>query len=126
MAAPAKKIVVVDDDETIRKTFFLILNKKYRVYLAGDGDEALARFRNADVDLIIADYKLPRTSGIDLIREFRKSGYRGEVILVSAFPDRIRIDDIRCLAISRFFTKPLDLKAFNSSVDDLLEVREGV
>lgn len=126
MEAPGKKIVVVDDDETIRKTFFLILNKKYRVYLAGDGDEALARFRNADVDLIIADYKLPRTSGIDLIREFRKSGYRGEVILVSAFPDRIRIDDIRCLAISRFFTKPLDLKAFNSSVDDLLEVREAV
>jgi DNA-binding response OmpR family regulator len=121
MEFPGKKIVVVDDDETIRKTFFLILNKKYRVYLAGDADEALARFKNAEVDLIIADYKLPRTSGLDLIREFRKCGYRGEVILVSAFPDRIRNEDIRRLSISRFFTKPLDLKAFNTSVDDLLE-----
>jgi DNA-binding response OmpR family regulator len=123
---PGKKIVVVDDDEMIRKTFFLILNKKYRVYLAGDADEALARFRNADVDLIIADYKLPRTSGLDLIREFRKAGYQGQVILVSAFPDRIRIEDIRRLAISRFFTKPLDLKAFNTSVDDLLGAGEAV
>jgi DNA-binding response OmpR family regulator len=123
---PGKKIVVVDDDETIRKTFFLILNKKYRVYLAGDADEALNRFKNADVDLIIADYKLPRKSGIELIREFRQSGYRGEVILVSAFPDRIRIEDIRRLAISRFFTKPLDLKAFNRSVDDLLEIADPV
>ena len=39
-----KKIVIVDDDETIRKTFFLLLNKKYRVYLAARAKEALDRF----------------------------------------------------------------------------------
>ena len=121
-----KKIVVVDDDESIRKTFFLILNKKYRVYLAGDAEEALARFRTADIDLVIADCKLPHLSGIELIKEFRQSGYRGHVIMVSAFPDLVGIDEIKKLAIGQFFVKPLDLNSFTKSIDCLLGVGNGL
>ncbi len=123
---PGKKIVIVDDDESIRKTFFLILSGKYRVYLAGDAEEALARFRDAPVDLIIADYKLPRMGGIELVREFRRAGYSGEVILVSAFPDLILLDELNRLSISQFFVKPLDLKVFNRSIDSLLGTREAI
>jgi len=123
---PGKKIVIVDDDESIRKTFFLILSGKYRVYLAGDAEEALARFRAAPVDLIIADYKLPRMGGIELVREFRRAGYSGAVILVSAFPDLIRLDELNRLSISQFFVKPLDLKVFNRSIDSLLGTREAM
>jgi DNA-binding NtrC family response regulator len=121
-----RKIVIVDDDESIRKTFFLLLSRKYRVYLAADGDEALARFRNAGVDLIIADYRLPRGSGLDLIEEFRRSGYGGDVIMVSAFPDLIRLEDLQRLSISQFFVKPLDLNVFNRSIDSLLEIRDAM
>ncbi|MCJ7587122.1 MAG: response regulator [Candidatus Aminicenantes bacterium] len=120
-----KRIVVVDDDESIRKTFFLILSRKYLVYLARDAKEALARFRAAEVDLIIADFKLPRTNGIgnglEMIAEFRQAGYRGKIILISAFPDLIRLEEVRNLAISDFFVKPLDLQAFNRCIDGLLE-----
>jgi DNA-binding NtrC family response regulator len=123
---PGKKIVIIDDDESIRKTFFLILSKKYRVYLAGDAEEALARFLNAPIDLIIADYRLPRMGGIELIREFRRAGYSGEVILVSAYSDLIQLDELNRLSISQFFVKPLDLKAFNRSIDSLLGTREVV
>jgi len=115
-----KKIVVVDDDESIRKTFFLILNKKYRVYLAKDPQEALTRFKKAKVDLIIADYKLPYLSGLEMISEFRKAGYEGEVILISAFPDLVKIEELHRLSINQFFVKPLDLNSFNRSVDYVL------
>jgi DNA-binding NtrC family response regulator len=120
----AKRIVIVDDDESIRKTFFLILSRKYLVYLARDAQEALARFRAAEVDLIIADFKLPGTNdvanGLELIAEFRRSGYRGKVILISAFPDLVRREEVRNLDISEFIVKPLDLQAFNRSIDGLL------
>ena len=89
---PAKKIVVVDDEESIRKTFFLILNKNYKVYLAKDGEEALARFKNVQVDLVIADYRLPDMNGLDLIGALRQTGYRGEVIMISAFAELIEPD----------------------------------
>jgi DNA-binding response OmpR family regulator len=122
---PGKKIVVVDDDETIRKTFFLILNQTYRVYLAKDGQEVLARFKKSDVDLIIADYRLPSMNGIELVTELRKAGYRGDVILISAHADMIEPDVLSRLAISHFFAKPLDLAALSRSIDYLLNAQGG-
>ncbi len=115
-----KRIVVVDDDESIRKTFFLILHENYRVYLAKDSREALQRFRDTDVDLIIADLKLPHLNGVEMVSEFRASGFKGDVILISAFPDLIDIDELSRLSISHFFVKPLDLDALNRSIDHLL------
>ena len=120
-----KAVVVVDDDESIRKTFFLILNEKYRVYLAKDSAEALERFKKAKVDLIIADLKLPSLNGLDMISRFRELGYRGEAILISAYPDLLDIDDLSRLSISHFFVKPLDLDAFNQSIDHLLSPKDS-
>lgn len=119
-----KKIVVVDDDESIRQTFFLILNKNYLVYLAKDSKEALQRFGEADIDLIIADLKLPYLNGVEMIAKFRELGYKGEVILVSAFPDLVKVDELSKLSISHFFVKPLDLDALNRSIDYLLNSKE--
>ncbi|MFB0565455.1 MAG: response regulator [Candidatus Aminicenantaceae bacterium] len=119
-----KRIVVVDDDEAIRKTFFLILHKKYQVYLAKDSSEALKRFKNADIDLIIADLKLSSLNGLEMIAKFRESGYKGEAILISAYPDLIVIDDLSQFGISHFFAKPLDLDVLNKSIDSLLNSKK--
>jgi len=115
-----KKVVIVDDDESIRKTFFLILNSDYRVYVAKDAEEALQRFRSANIDLIIADLKLPHLSGLDMIAKFRESGYKGEVILISAFPDLVDPKELDRLSVGHFFVKPLDLDALNKSINYLL------
>ncbi len=115
-----KKVVIVDDDESIRKTFFLILNSDYSVYLAKDAEEALQRFKKAKIDLIITDLKLPHLNGLEMIKKFRETGYKGEVILISAFPDLVDPEDLSRIAIRHFFTKPLDLDALNKSIDYLL------
>ena len=119
-----KKIIIVDDDESIRKTFFLILNKNYRVYLAKDSEEALQRFKRAKIDLIIADLKLPHLDGVEMIAKFRELGYRGNVILISAYPDLVNIDELSRLSISHFFVKPLDLDSLNRSIDHLLNSKK--
>jgi len=119
-----KKIIIVDDDESIRKTFFLILNKNYRVYLAKDSGEALQRFKKAEIDLIIADFKLPHLDGVEMIAKFRELGYRGNVILISAYPDLVKIDELSRLSISHFFVKPLDLDSLNRSIDHLLNSKK--
>ena len=119
-----KKIIIVDDDESIRKTFFLILNKNYRVYLAKDSKEALQRFKRAEIDLIIADLKLPHLDGVEMIAKFRELGYRGNVILISAYPDLVNIDEFSRLSISHFFVKPLDLDSLNRSIDHLLNSKK--
>lgn len=115
-----KVIVVVDDDEMIRKTFFLILHDKYKVYLAKNSQEALQRLDNSDVDLIIADLKLPHTSGVELISRYRNAGYKGEAILISAYLDQLEEYNLDHLSIAHFFTKPLDLTALDKSISCLL------
>jgi DNA-binding NtrC family response regulator len=119
-----KKIVIVDDDENIRKTFFLLLSKKYRVYPVKDSEEALAKFRGAKVDLVIADYKLPSISGLELIQRLRAAGFEGEAMLISAHPDLVRIEELNRLSISHFFVKPLDLKILDLSIDRLLQPKK--
>jgi DNA-binding NtrC family response regulator len=118
------KIVVVDDEETIRKTFFLILGKQYRVYLAKDATEALTRFKSSGIDLMIIDYRLPDMTGVELVTALRKGGYRGDVILISAHSDMIEPDILSRLSISHFFAKPLDLAALSRSIDYLLSLHQ--
>jgi DNA-binding NtrC family response regulator len=120
----SRKIVIVDDEETIRKTFSLILSQQYRVSLAKDAAEALARFKGAGIDLMIIDYRLPDMTGVDLVSALRKNGYRGDVILISAFSDMIEPDILSRLSISHFFAKPLDLNALSRSIDYLLSLRD--
>ncbi len=120
-----KEIVIVEDDESIRKTFFLILNRNYRVYLAKDAEEALMRFKGTNVNLIIADLKLPHLNGLEMIAKFRKTGYKGEVILISAFPDLLDHETLSSLDIGHIFVKPLDLDALTQSIEHLLSAENS-
>jgi len=119
----AKKLVVVDDDQNIRKTFSLLLGKKYRVSSFKDSREALSKLKNSRVDLVIADYKLPYMNGMELIKKLREQGFEGEAMLITAHPDDVKIEDMSRLAISHFFVKPLDLTVLELSIDRVLQPR---
>jgi DNA-binding NtrC family response regulator len=116
-----KKIVIVDDDENIRKTFSLLLGKKYRVSSIKDSREALSKLKDSRVDLVIADYKLPYMNGMELIKKLREQGFEGEAMLITAHPDDVKIEDMSRLAISHFFVKPLDLNVLDLSIDRVLQ-----
>jgi DNA-binding NtrC family response regulator len=119
-----KRIVLVDDDETVRKTFVLLLGKKYRVSSLKDPRQALAKLKSARADLVIADYKLPYINGMELIRRLRENGFEGEAMLITAHPDQVRIEDMGKFAISHFFVKPLDLNDLNLSIDRVLQPKK--
>ena len=121
-----KKIVLVDDDETVRKTFALLLGKKYRVSSLRDPRQALARIKTSRADLVIADYRLPYFNGMELIKRLRENGFEGEAMLITGHPDDVRIQDMGRLAISHFFVKPLDLNDLNLSIDRLLQPKNPV
>ena len=120
-----KKIIVVDDDESIRKTFFLMFKKQYQVLLAKDSEEALHDYRKCKFDLIIADLKLPGFSGLEMIARFRELGFHGEAILISAHPDCVSVEELSRFRIGYFFSKPLDFQALTRSIEYLLQPKEA-
>lgn len=118
-----KKVVIVDDDESLRKTLVLMLQERYRVYPAKSAEEALQRYSNGKMDLIISDLKLPDMSGLEMIARFRECGYEGGVILISGYPEIIDVEELRQLSVGYFFAKPFELEDLNSSVEYLLDTK---
>ncbi len=83
-SSPAQRILVVDDDEDIRRFNVEILTSSgYRVDAAADGALALASLQINNYDLLLTDYGLPKVNGLDLIKKIRAAHMVIPVILAS-------------------------------------------
>lgn len=81
-----KKILVVDDEESIRELYRAELaDEGYEVDLAADGRQALARLDAFLPDLVTLDIKMPGLDGIEVLRRIREKNATIPVVLVSAF-----------------------------------------
>ncbi len=83
------KILIVDDEESIRQTFAIFLTAEgYRfVKTVATFDEALEAIRQTEYDLIVSDIVLIGQSGIDLLRTIRESGVACPVVMITGFPN---------------------------------------
>jgi two-component system chemotaxis response regulator CheY len=70
---PVKKILIVDDSETIRITVSDTLQKVgFTVVSAIDGVDGLARLAEQPIDLVIMDVNMPRLSGLEMLEKMRE------------------------------------------------------
>lgn len=67
-----KKILHVDDSETIVMMSKMILKDKFELTIARDGEDGLNKFRQEKFDLIISDVNMPKMTGLEMIKEIRK------------------------------------------------------
>lgn len=69
---PTVRVLIVDDDENFRTWLTHVMRRLgFAVQTAADGEHALAMMREAQFDLLISDYQMPRLDGFDLIRTIR-------------------------------------------------------
>jgi two-component system response regulator AtoC len=80
-----KQILIVDDEEKMRRVLEIVLVKRgYRVLSAANGKEALALINDNSVDLVIADLRMPEMGGLDLLIALRAQQSDLPVIVVTA------------------------------------------
>jgi len=81
------KILIVDDDQGVRTVLKTILRHNgYEVEEVASGDEAIARMKGTNYDLVITDLRLGRGgSGYEVLREARRRPFPPEVIVISAY-----------------------------------------
>lgn len=103
------RILVIDDDIHVRAATATILEKRgHGVVSFGDGNEALAYFREECCDLVLADVRMPGMSGIELLGHLRERDPDVPVILMTAYADLdTAINAIRMGAFD-FIVKPYD------------------
>jgi DNA-binding response OmpR family regulator len=81
-------ILLVDDDADLRLDLWdRLVEEGYRVVMAADGEEALARAGAEGFDLVLLDATLPGRGGLDVCRELRRRGFDGPVILLTSGAD---------------------------------------
>lgn len=80
-------VLVVDDERSVRRTFSLFLREDgHTVWAAADVDSAMAILSENDIDVVVSDIILPRTSGISLLQAITKSWPAVRVIMVTGEP----------------------------------------
>jgi two-component system response regulator PilR (NtrC family) len=80
------KILVVDDERSIRELLEIFLKKEgFEVKSAQNVAEAMDLIKTTEFDLIISDIRMPDMSGIDLLRHVRTNNFSGQFILLTAF-----------------------------------------
>ncbi len=90
MAAVRRKILLVEDDRTLRQALAFNLSREgYDLVSAADGETALGIARAQALDLILLDVMLPGMSGIELLRVLRREGRDTPVIVLSAKGEEI-------------------------------------
>ncbi len=103
-------VFVVEDEESFVDALRVGLAREgFRVEVARDGAEALARFDEVQPDLVLLDVMLPRVSGIDVCRELRKRS-RVPIIMVTAKGSEI--DTVVGLEVGAddYITKPYRMR----------------
>ncbi len=81
-----KRILVIDDEDAIRKSFDLALEDSgYQVDTASSGMEGLEMLKSQSYDLVFLDLKMPGMNGVETLREIRKLNKDIPVYIVTAF-----------------------------------------
>lgn len=82
----SKRLLIVDDDEAIRKSFTLTLeDTEYQTETAASGEKAIEMAQDSKFDLIFLDLKMPGLDGVQTLRELRKIDKDVPVYIVTAF-----------------------------------------
>ena len=127
---PKPRILVVDDDESLRRVTEVQLEQEgYAVTTAADGEQALKALAESLQDLVITDLKMPGLTGVDLLRRIRELYPEVVVILVTAFGSVDSAVEAMKLGAYDYLTKPVNSDALRLLVSralDHVRLREEV
>lgn len=98
------RILIAEDEKNIREGLAEFLTDcGYQIYQAEDGQQGLEIFRNEKIDLALLDIKMPHMTGIELLKEIRKTS------------------DIPVLFLTAYNDEDYKLQAFSALVDGYIE-----
>jgi two-component system response regulator AtoC len=120
----SERILVVDDDASIRRTFERHLSKQgHRVSTAADAEEALAILPEFGPAVVIADVRMPGMDGIELLRRVRSVADDIDFLIITAHEDMETAVTAMKAGAYDYLVKPLDLDAIDLLISRCLAER---
>jgi len=128
MVKNLKKVLIVDDEETLTWSMSKSLSKdrdKYEVLIANNGKEALNQFKKNDIDLVISDIRMPDVNGLDLLVKVKKEYPKIKFIIMTAYGS----SDVQKEANRRgaivYIEKPFEINDIRKIIIDHIGKKKG-
>jgi len=116
-----KKVLVVDDEESIRSSLRLLLKNNFDVSTAEDGNEALSMFDSFEPDLVLLDVMMPNLDGIQTLKQLKEKKKDVSIIMLTAANTvRTAVQAIKWGAVD-YLNKPFDVEELTTLIIETLE-----
>jgi len=119
-------ILIVDDELGVRESLRMVLKYSYQIQMAKDGEEALKYIRENSVHLILLDLKMPGLSGLETLREIRKTDKDIDVVIVTAYGSLDNAQEALAFGVKDFITKPFDASETLHVVNRTIQKRNDI
>ncbi len=126
----AQRILIVEDLETYRVVLVNYLNRrrKYELYEAEDGLQAVGLAREHRPDLILCDISMPNMNGLELLHELQRYPETNEIpfIFLTAIDDQLHMMMAKQMGAANYLTKPITVDELLEAVDVIMPYKEPV
>jgi DNA-binding NtrC family response regulator len=120
------RILIVDDDEKIRKTMQAILEDEgYIVDLAATGNEAIKMTQETAYNVAILDIRLPDMEGVELLKLMKDPVPKTRKIMVTGYPSMQNAITAVNKNADAYFVKPVDVEKLLNVVKEQLQLQEA-
>jgi CheY-like chemotaxis protein len=116
-----RKVLVVDDDPVVGKSFNRVLSDKgYVVVTAEDGFDALIKLQSETYDVVFTDIRMPGMDGLEVAEQVRASQPWTPVVVVTGYGTAANEERARAAGVSDFLRKPLSPEMIENSAANAL------
>ncbi len=104
-------VLFVDDEPSILESLKELFGRKYKVFTATSGEDALEIVRNQSIAIVMSDQRMPGMKGVEVLRAVRELSPRTMRILLTGFADVDSIlDSVNVGEVFRYVRKPWDVE----------------
>jgi DNA-binding NtrC family response regulator len=101
------RLLFVDDEQRVLNSMRIMFRRQFDLFLASHGAEALDIVRDKDIDVIVADHRMPKMTGVEVLSKVRAMSPRTVRILLTGYADLDAVEgSINDSEVFRFLTKP--------------------
>jgi DNA-binding NtrC family response regulator len=116
--ADRPRLLFVDDEQRVLNSMRIMFRRQFDLYLASHGAEALDIVKNKDIDVIVADHRMPKMTGVEVLSKVRTMSPRTVRILLTGYADLDAVEgSINDSEVFRFLTKPCAPKQLRETIE---------
>jgi DNA-binding NtrC family response regulator len=119
------RILIVDDDDTIRSTMKAILEDEgYEVDLAASGKEGVQKAKETSYNIALLDIRLPDMEGVELLKLMKPAVPRTRKIMVTGYPSTQNAIEALNKNADAYLIKPVDIEKLLTTIKEQLKLQE--